>query len=139
MVDPSKDGRGGLLIAGLKQDFFSHQCDRANLSSIGSIFAAGQQQALQAARRRRLALAVVNRELADGDGLRLTSLLKEIAPDLRVIVTGAGCDPEEELEAYASGASLYLPHPVDDSLLAQVIVSCLDQASKSKPLETSVA
>lgn len=126
----SKDDRRGLLLAGLEQDLLARWAGREFLSSIRLLFAAGQQQAIQVAHRGRLGLAVVNRQLADGDGLRLTSLLKEITPDLTVIVTGAGDDPAEEVQAYASGASLYLPHPVDDGLLAQVIVSCLDRASK---------
>ena len=129
MDDPWKEGQVGLLMAGLERSVFSGPAVRDDFSSVQTIFAAGQQEAIGVAHRRRLALAVVNRELADGDGLRLTSLLKEITPDLRVIVTGTGCDPEEEVEAYASGASLYLPHPVDASLLAQVIESCLERTA----------
>jgi len=127
---PAEDDRSGLLIAGLERRLVDRWAGQEDVSSIRSVFAVGQQEAIQAAHRGRLELAVVNRLLPDGDGLTLTSLLKEILPDLTVIVTGEGCDREEEVKVYASGASLYLPHPVDAGLLGRVIESCLKRASR---------
>jgi DNA-binding NarL/FixJ family response regulator len=127
---PAEDDRKGLLIAGLERRLLGRWAGQESVSSIRSVFAAGQQEAIQAAHRGRWELAVVNRRLPDGDGLTLTSLLKEILPDLTVIVTGEGCDREEEVKVYASGASLYLPYPVDAGLLVRVIDSCLRKTSR---------
>jgi DNA-binding NtrC family response regulator len=130
MRDSSEDDRAGLLLAGLESDLLTCLTGRERLNSIRLIVAAGQRDAVRAAHRCRPRVAVVNRQLSDGDGLRLTSLLKEITPDLTVIATGEGRDAREEVEAYASGASLYLPQPLDAELLAQVIVSCLERAGQ---------
>ena len=120
-----REGLGGLLIAGLQPELLDDLRGLECLGSIRSEFAAGQQEALRIAHCGDLDVAVVNRMLSDGDGLTVTSLLKEIVPDLLVIVTGEGCDRQEELRAYASGASLYLPHPIHAGHLAQIIVSCM--------------
>lgn len=137
MHDSAKDDRVGLLLAGLGCDVLARLTGQEQLSSIRPIVAAGQRDAVHAARRCHPMVAVVNRQLSDGDGLRLTSLLKEITPELTVIATGAGREAREEVEAYASGASLYLPQPLDAELLAQVIVSCLERAGRY--LKTTVA
>jgi DNA-binding NarL/FixJ family response regulator len=137
MRDSEKDDRAGLLLAGLGRELFARLTGQEHLGSIRSIVAAGQRDAVQAAHRFHPRVAVVNRQLSDGDGLRLTSLLKEITPDLTVIATGEGREAREEVEAYASGASLYLPQPLDAELLAQVIVSCLERAGRY--LKTTVA
>jgi DNA-binding response OmpR family regulator len=137
MRDSSKDDRVGLLLAGLGSDLLARLTGRELLSSIRLIVAAGQRDAVRAAHRSRPRVAVVNRQLFDGDGLRLTSLLKEITPDLTVIATGEGREAREEVEAYSSGASLYLPQPLDAELLARVIVSCLERAGQY--LKTTVA
>ena len=137
MRDSAKEDRAGLLLAGLGGELLARLTGQEHLSSIRPIVTAGQQDAVQAAHRCHPRVAVVNRQLSDGDGLRLTSLLKEITPDLTVIATGEGREAREEVEAYASGASLYLPQPLDAELLAQVIVSCLERAGRY--LRTTVA
>ena len=93
-------------------------------------FAQGQAEAMRVARKEEIDVAVVNWELTDGDGMILVSLLKELSPHLMVIVTGKGQEPDEELEAYASGASLYLPQPLDAAELARVIATCLNRTDR---------
>ena len=122
-----KDGAVRVLVAGLGNgplDWWNGH------GPIRPAIAQGQAEALRVARQEEIDVAVVNWELADGDGMILVSLLKELSPHLMVIVTGKGQEPDEELEAYASGASLYLPQPLDAAELARVIATCLNRTDK---------
>ncbi len=121
------DGAVRVLVAGLGDgplDWWNGH------GPIRPAIAQGQAEALRVARQEEIDVAVVNWELADGDGMILVSLLKELSPHLMVIVTGKGQEPDEELEAYASGASLYLPQPLDATELARVIATCLNRTDR---------
>lgn len=121
------DGAVRVLVAGLGNgplDWWKGH------SPIRPAIAQGQAEAMRVARQEEIDVAVVNWKLADGDGMILVSLLKELSPHLMVIVTGKGQEPGEELEAYASGASLFLPQPLDAAELARVIATCLNRTDR---------
>ena len=122
-----KNGAARVLVAGLGNGPLDWWSGR---NPIRPVIAQGQAEAMRVARQEEIDVAVVNWELADGDGMILVSLLKELSPHLMVIVTGKGQEPDEELEAYASGASLYLPQPLDAAELARVIATCLNRTDR---------
>lgn len=125
-----QNGSGCVLVAGLGHESQTWWTGNEMIGSIRPEVASGQREAIRVVHRKHVDVAVVNRELADGDGFVLVSLLKELLPGLMVILTGRGREPDEEIEAYASGASLYLPLPVDAREMAQVITSCLSRAGR---------
>ena len=95
------------------------------LSSFRLLLSTGQYGALQLASRLRPVLAVVNVDRDVGSDGRLIALLREVLPGLLVIATSDLLSPRTEAQAYARGATLCLPQPLDVGLLTRVIDASL--------------
>lgn len=113
------DAEAARLLAG----YFSRQGFRASHTSLG-------EDALRLARSGRLRLAVVDVLLLDMSGHALTSRLKEIDPEIHVLMTTGDYRPELEMRARAVGVLYYAQKPADYRLIEAVVAKAIGGSSR---------
>jgi len=111
------DAEAARLLAG----YFSRQGFRASHTSLG-------EDALRLARSGRLRLAVVDVLLLDMSGHALASRLKEIDPEIHVLMTAGDDSPELEMRARALGVLYYAQKPADYRLIEAVVAKAMSRA-----------
>ncbi len=85
-------------------------------------------QALAMARERSPQAVIVDRKLADGDGLDLVRALRDTpdAESVPILLVTAGHDPADHPEVLAAGADEYLAKPVEPSDLEELLRELLE-------------
>ena len=126
-------GSADVLLVDVVPDVVATLHTTPSLSSFRLIVSTGEYGALQLADRLRPAVAVVCVNQRGGKDGKLISLLKEILPELVVVATCDAAGPQTEAIAYARGATLYLPPPLDPGLLARVIHASLTKSKSMRP------
>jgi len=97
--------------------------DRAEL---GCVVAADGAEALEAAGDESLGVVILDIRLPDMSGLEVFRQLREIRPDLRVIILSAHTDQETVLEALRLGAFDYLAKPIHEEELTLAVRRALE-------------
>jgi len=108
------DHEAARLLAG----YLSRRGFRASHTSLG-------EDALRLARSGRLGLAIVDVALLDMSGHALASRLKEIDPEIRVLMTTGDYRPELEMRARQVGVLYYAHKPTDYRLLGAVVAKAM--------------
>jgi DNA-binding NarL/FixJ family response regulator len=125
MGGTANGGSADVLFVDIAPDVVAKLQTTPCLNSFRLLLSTGQYGALQLASRLRPAVAVVNVDRDVGREARLVALLREVLPGLLVIATSEQLSPQTEAQAYARGATLCLPEPLDVSLLTRVIDASL--------------
>lgn len=89
------------------------------------------EDALRLALDGRLGLAIVDVALADMSGHTLTASLKEIDPEIPVLMTTGDYSPELERRARQLGVLYYAHKPVDHELIEAVVAKAVDGSKTS--------
>lgn len=127
MGQPRRSVAGPLVIlvadadteaARLLADYLSRQGFRTSHTSRGD-------EALRLARAGRLGLAIVDVALLDMSGHTLASGLKEIDPEIPVLMTSGDYRPELEMRARQAGVLYYAHKPADYRLLETVVAKAV--------------
>jgi DNA-binding NtrC family response regulator len=95
--------------------------------------AAGASQALEAIQGNQYDLALIDIQMPGMGGVELQGRLREICPNLAVIiVTGYPSEPAAA-QALRFGASAYLTKPVDLDALAGLVAEAIEHRSATEP------
>src|SRR5579863_9435662 len=73
------------------------------------------------------ALAVLDMQMPGMDGLETLQRLRELRPDLKVIMCSGVDDPDKIRQAVALGAQAYILKPIQHLYLSAALDRCLDQ------------
>jgi DNA-binding response OmpR family regulator len=95
-------------------------------AGIPHVYAVSGAEALQLAKDAQLGVVVLDIQLPDLNGLEVFRRLREIRPDLRVIILSAHTDQEYVLEALRLGACDYLAKPIHEEELALAVGRALE-------------
>ena len=95
-------------------------------AAIPHVYAVSGAEALQLAKDTQLGVVVLDIQLPDLNGLEVFRRLREIRPDLRVIILSAHTDQEYVLEALRLGACDYLAKPIHEEELALAVGRALE-------------
>jgi len=88
--------------------------------------AASAREALAAAARRPLSIALIDINLPDSNGIELCDTLRRLQPDLPVLlISAAGISAETRQAGLAAGACSYLGEPVESDVLLQSVGDAL--------------
>jgi DNA-binding response OmpR family regulator len=95
-------------------------------AGIPHVYAVSGAEALQLAKDAQLGVVVLDIQLPDLNGLEVFRRLRDIRPDLRVIILSAHTDQEYVLEALRLGACDYLAKPIHEEELALAVGRALE-------------
>jgi DNA-binding response OmpR family regulator len=95
-------------------------------AAIPHVYAVSGAEALQLAKDAQIGVVVLDIQLPDLNGLEVFRRLREIRPDLRVIILSAHTDQEYVLEALRLGACDYLAKPIHEEELALAVGRALE-------------
>jgi len=84
------------------------------------------------------AVVVSDIRMPGTDGMTLLSRLKDLAPELPVIIMTAHSDLDSAVNAFKRGAFEYLPKPFDVNEAVSLISRALEHANAKKPKPSSV-
>ncbi len=85
------------------------------------------------------AVVVSDIRMPGTDGMTLLSRLKDLAPELPVIIMTAHSDLDSAVNAFKRGAFEYLPKPFDVNEAVSLISRALEHANAKKPKPSTVA
>jgi len=88
--------------------------------------AADAAEAVRAFDRHRIDCAIVDHRLPDGDGFQLMRKLKELAPDVPVILMTAFSSVQKAVEAIRAGAFTYINKPFDSDEMVLNVKTALE-------------
>jgi CheY-like chemotaxis protein len=101
------------------------------------IEASSGREALAAAARRQLSIALIDVYLPDSNGVELCDTLKRLQPDLPILLISAtGVSPELRQAGLAAGAHTYLGEPVETEILLRSVADALSGIASESPSET---
>jgi DNA-binding response OmpR family regulator len=100
--------------------------DVLDVAQLKCILAATGEEALEAAGDPSIGVVILDIQLPDQSGLEVFRQLREIRPDLRVIILSAHTDQETVLEALRLGAVDYLAKPIHEEELALAVRRALE-------------
>ncbi|MEN8175703.1 MAG: sigma-54 dependent transcriptional regulator [Pseudomonadota bacterium] len=86
--------------------------------------------ARESVRRDRPDVVLLDMQLPDGTGLELLSQLRELAPELPVVMVTGQHDLELAIDAIKAGAVDYLHKPIDTELLDKTVSKAIRQAPR---------
>jgi DNA-binding NtrC family response regulator len=89
--------------------------------------AASAYEALEAIQRVEYDLAVIDIQMPGMDGMELQGRLREIRPDLGVIVVTGFPSEDTAAQAFQLGASAYVTKPVDPDDLSHLVADALER------------
>jgi DNA-binding response OmpR family regulator len=95
-------------------------------ASVPHVYAVSGAEALQLAKDVQIGVVVLDIQLPDLNGLEVFRRLRELRPDLRVIILSAHTDQEYVLEALRLGACDYLAKPIHEEELALAVGRALE-------------
>jgi len=95
-------------------------------AEVNCVLAATGAEALEAAGDPSIGVVILDIQLPDQSGLEVFRQLRDIRPDLRVIILSAHTDQETVLEALRLGAFDYLAKPIHDEELALAVRRALE-------------
>lgn len=99
--------------------------------------AASAREALAAAARRSLSIALIDVHLPDSSGIDLCDTLKRLHPELPVLlISAAGISPEIREAGLAAGAHSYLDEPVASEALLRSVGNALTGIAAEAPSDT---
>ena len=99
--------------------------------------AASAREALAAAAKLQLSIALVDVFLPDSNGIELCDTLKRLHPELPVLlISAAGISPQIREAGLAAGAHSYLGEPLESDVLLRSVGNALTGVSAQSPSDT---
>ena len=96
--------------------------------------AASAREALAAAARRPISIALIDINLPDSNGIELCDTLRRLQPDLPVLlISAAGISAEVRQAGLAAGACSYIGEPVESEVLLRSVGDALTGAAEPLP------
>jgi DNA-binding NtrC family response regulator len=114
-----------ILIADADPDSAARLVSHFVRQGLRAYHTARGEEAVLLAHSRQIGAAVIDVRLADMQGTALAARLKEIEPELPVVMTSADHRPETEAEARQLGILYFAHKPASDRLIGGVVQKAL--------------
>jgi DNA-binding NtrC family response regulator len=118
-------GQRWVLIADADPDSAARLVSHFARQGLRVYHTARGEEAVLLAHSRQIGAAVIDVTLADMQGTALAARLKEIEPELPVVMTSADHRPETEAEARRLGLLFFAHKPASDRLIGGVVQKAL--------------
>lgn len=124
-VRTTRVGQRWVLIADADPDSSARLVSHFTRQGLRVYHTARGEEAVLLAHSRQIGAAVIDVTLADMQGTALAARLKEIEPELPVVMTSADHRPETEAEARRLGILYFAHKPASDRLIGGVVQKAL--------------
>jgi len=124
-VRTTRVGQRWVLIADADPDSSARLVSHFVRQGLRVYHTARGEEAVLLAHSRQIGAAVIDVTLADMQGTALAARLKEIEPELPVVMTSADHRPETEAEARRLGILYFAHKPASDRLIGGVVQKAL--------------
>jgi len=125
-VRTTRIGQRWVLIADADPESASRLVSHLVRQGLRAYHTARGEEAVLLAHSRQIGAAVIDVTLADMQGTALAARLKEIEPELPVVMTSADHRPETEAEARRLGILYFAHKPASDRLIGGVVQKALN-------------
>ncbi|MBN2613118.1 MAG: response regulator [Bacteroidales bacterium] len=125
--DDLQNIKGTVLV--VEDDFYNSEYLREVLSKTGLmlLFASYGKDALEAAKKNKIDLVLMDIRLPDIDGYKVTREIKTFNRDIKIIAQTAYAAPGDEVKALEAGCDDYISKPINKNLLVSKIKDLLQK------------